>query len=210
MVKTLAILGAGDLGRQIAHYAISDGHYGRVVFFDDVLKNESIHGLDVLGTSEEVEGCFVRNEFDEILIGIGYKHLHRRKELYERFSSKVPFGRVIHTSACVDPSAEIRPGCVIFPGCLIDTKCIILENTILNVSATIAHDTVIGKHCFLSPRVAIAGFVRIGERCMVGINCTVIDNVSICAGTQIGGGSVVIKGIEVPGLYVGNPSRLIR
>ena len=34
-MKTLAIIGSGDLGQQIAHYAISDGHYEKVVFFDD-------------------------------------------------------------------------------------------------------------------------------------------------------------------------------
>ena len=35
MKKTLAIIGSGHLGQQIAHYAISDNHYCKVVFFDD-------------------------------------------------------------------------------------------------------------------------------------------------------------------------------
>ena len=34
-MKTLGIIGAGDLGKQIAYYAINDHHYEDVVFFDD-------------------------------------------------------------------------------------------------------------------------------------------------------------------------------
>ena len=39
MGKRLAILGAGHLGQQIAHYAISDKQYSQVVFFDDLKGN---------------------------------------------------------------------------------------------------------------------------------------------------------------------------
>ena len=35
MKKTLAIIGSGHLGQQIAHYALSDNHYEKVLFFDD-------------------------------------------------------------------------------------------------------------------------------------------------------------------------------
>jgi acetyltransferase-like isoleucine patch superfamily enzyme len=33
--------------------------------------------------------------------------------------------------------------------------------------------------------------------------------VSICSGTVIGAGSVVTKDISVPGIYAGNPAKLI-
>jgi acetyltransferase-like isoleucine patch superfamily enzyme len=46
--------------------------------------------------------------------------------------------------------------------------------------------------------------------CILGINATVIDNITIVSNTQLGGGSVVIKNIEHSGLYVGNPTRFIR
>jgi UDP-3-O-[3-hydroxymyristoyl] glucosamine N-acyltransferase len=80
----------------------------------------------------------------------------------------------------------------------------------MNISCTVAHDTVIGKHSFLSPSVAIAGFVNVKEQCIIGINSTIIDNITMTAKTQIGGGGVVIKDIDEPGLYVGNPVKFIR
>lgn len=210
MKKRLAIIGAGHLGQQIAHYAITDGHYDEVVFFDDVTKEKYICGHKVLGSSLEVEKAFENAEFDKLLIGIGYKHLEVRKGMFEQFKEKIPFGRILHSSSWIDSSATIMPGVVIYPNCCVDAHAKIDNNTVLNVSCTIAHDTVIGKHCFLSPRVAIAGFVAVGDSCVLGINSTIIDNITIIENTQLGGATVVIKNIETSGLYVGNPAKFIR
>ncbi|HMI06608.1 MAG TPA: acetyltransferase [Flavobacterium sp.] len=209
-MKTLAIIGSGHLGQQIAHYAIADRHYAKVVFFDDVATEKMAAGFEILGNSDAIETAFRERKFDEILIGIGYKHLKIRAGLFEKLNAKIPFGKIIHSTVWVDPTAKIHPGCIIYPGCVIDAHSVISENTILNIGCTIAHDTTIGKHCFLSPRVAFAGFVKTGEQCIFGINSTIIDNISIASHIQLGGGSVVIKNIEGQGLYVGNPTRFIR
>jgi len=209
-MKTLAIIGSGDLGQQIAHYAISDGHYEKVVFFDDFSSEKFSAGYEIIGTSDEVESSFEKRLFDELLIGIGYNHLEARKDIFERFSKTIPFGTVIHSTVWKDPTAIVAKGCVIYPGCLIDANSKIEANTILNVHCTIAHDTIIGKHCFLSPRVAVAGFVTIDEKCTIGINATVIDNIEMVSGTRIGAAGNVIKNIEKAGLYVGNPCKFVK
>lgn len=209
-MKTLAIIGGGDLGQQIAHYALSDNHYEKVVFFDDFESKKTINSCEVLGNTNEIQVAFENKLFDELIVGIGYKHLKIRKELYERFSGIIPFGKVIHSSSWIDSTAIVEKGSVIYPSCVIDAKTIIKENTILNVGCTIAHDTIIGSHSFLSPRVAVAGFVIIQEQCVLGINCTIIDNICIEKNTQIGGGTVVIQSINKSGLYVGNPAKFIR
>lgn len=209
-MKTLAIIGSGHLGQQIAHYAISDNHYEKVVFFDDYTEKKEANGFPILGNSDKIEKEFAKQSFDEILIGIGYKHLAKRKEIFETLKNKIPFGKIIHSSCWVDKTAKVLEGCVIYPGCNIDAHAEIQNNTILNIGCTIAHDTVVGNHCFLSPRVALAGFIKMEELCIIGINATVIDNINIVTQTQIGAGTVVIKSIENKGLYVGNPQKYIR
>jgi len=210
MKKTLAIIGCGDLGQQIAYYAISDGHYQNVVFFDDFTKEKKSNGFEILGNCDHIEYEFKNNSFDEIIIGIGYKHLEKRKYFYERLEDKVPFGMILHSSCWIDKTAIVKKGSVIYPSCCIDAHAVIDENTVLNISCSIAHDTIVGKHCFLSPRVAVAGFVKIEDQCVIGINSTIIDNITILSKTQIGAGTVVIDGIKKAGLYVGNPHRFIR
>lgn len=210
MKKKLAIIGSGHLGQQLAHYALSDGHYKEVCFFDDFVSEGIVNGHRLLGNSECVEREFKKKSFDEILIGIGYKHIEKRKYFFEKFSHIIPFGQIIHSSSWIDPSARVGRGCVIYPSCSIDMNVIVHENSIMNAACTIAHDSVVAKHCFLAPTVAIAGFVNIGEQCIIGINSTIIDNINIVSKTQLGGGTVVIGNIEKEGLYVGNPSRFVR
>lgn len=209
-MKTLAIIGAGHLGQQIAHYAITDGHYQKVVYFDDFESEKNVGGFDVLGKSDEVLQEYIKGTFNELIIGIGYKHLDVRKKMFNTYQNQVPFATIIHNSAWVDPSAVIEAGCIIYPRCEIDQNSVIKSNTILNLGCSVAHDTTIGAHSFLAPRVSVAGFVSVGEACILGINCTIVDNLNITDKTQIGAGAVVTRQIDKSGVYFGNPAKFIR
>ena len=209
-MKKLAIIGAGELGKLIAYHAIADKHYSSVVFFDDYSTKTSIDGNPVLGKIDEVEFQFKKKSFDELLVGIGYKHMSFRKKIVEKLENKIPLGQLIHSSSYVDESVTKEQGCIILPGCTIDTNVVLNKNVLLNTGCTLAHDCKIGSHSFISPAVAIAGFVSVGECCFIGINTTIIDTISIAPFSQTGGGTVVISNIEMPGLYVGNPAKFVR
>ena len=209
-MKTLAIIGSGDLGQQIAHYAIFDNHYSKVVFFDDFSNEKHVKGIEIIGKTVSIEKAFSEKLFDEIIIGFGYKHLAVKKKIFDNLKSKIPFGKIIHSSCWIDKLAIIEEGCIIYPGCLIDANTVIKSNSVLNIGCAIAHDSTVGSHCFLSPRVAVAGFVNINEQCFIGINSTIIDSVSIIEKTQIGGATVVIKSIAKAGLYAGNPAKFLK
>ncbi|MFD0962620.1 acetyltransferase [Pseudofulvibacter geojedonensis] len=210
-MKRLAIIGSGDLGQQIAYYAETDKQYKVVGFFDDFTpKGALVKNIPVLGKIAEIEEAFNNNVFDVILIGIGYKHIEFKSNIYKKLKGVIPFGKLIHSSVIADESAIIADGVVIYPGCLIDAQVEIQENSLLNVAVTVAHDTKIGAHSFLSPRVALAGFCAVGEKNILGINSTVIDNITTVNNVQLGGGTVLINNIEKEGLYVGNPARFIR
>ncbi|MBU1529919.1 MAG: N-acetyltransferase [Gammaproteobacteria bacterium] len=49
----------------------------------------------------------------------------------------------------------------------------------------------------------------VGNKVSIGSNATILP-VTICDNVVIGAGSVVTKSIKTPGVYVGNPARLIR
>lgn len=50
---------------------------------------------------------------------------------------------------------------------------------------------------------------HIGNNVSIGTNATILP-VNICNNVVIGAGSVVTKDIEEPGIYAGNPIKLIR
>lgn len=50
---------------------------------------------------------------------------------------------------------------------------------------------------------------RISDNVSIGSNATILP-VTVCNNVVIGAGSVVTKDIKIPGVYVGNPARLIK
>ena len=58
--------------------------------------------------------------------------------------------------------------------------------------------------------VQICGRVRIGNLCFIGAGSIVLNNISICDGVVVGAGSVVVKDICDPGVYVGNTAMKIK
>jgi sugar O-acyltransferase (sialic acid O-acetyltransferase NeuD family) len=207
----IAIVGSGDLARQITHYSETDLKYKVVGFFDDFLEMGSlINGKVILGDIDAVIENYKQNVFDRLVVGIGYKHLDVRARVFDRFKASIPFENIIHPTCNIDNSATIGTGTVLFPGSIIDMNVSIGDNVLLNIDCSIAHDTSIGNHTFLSPSVKIAGFCSIGNKCNLGINTTIIDNIDIVDKVQTGGGTVIIKNITKEGLYVGNPQRYIK
>ena len=210
-MQRLAIIGSGDLGQLIAHHAHTDGHYTVAGFFDDYRPvGTEVLGWPILGGVEAVSAVFAAGGFDALMIGIGYKHLPMRRALFDRFRAEMPLGQVIHSSTYVDPSCRIGAGVFVLPGGVLDFNVVLEDNVLLNTGCCIAHDSVVRAHTFLSPRVAVAGFVEIGEGCNIGINTTIIDNITLAAGIQTGGGTVVTKSLTAAGLYVGAPARFVR
>lgn len=209
--RRIAIIGSGDLGQSIAHYGNHNG-YHIVGFYDDYQQSDSVVGLPVLGKLDDIVDDFKLKTFDALLCGIGYKHFDFREKVYTKYciNNNIPFATLIDQSCNIDSTASIGEGSVLFPGVQLDKGVTIEENVILNISVTIAHDSTVKAHSFLSPRVAMAGFSTIGKRCMIGINSTIIDNITICDDVRIGGGNLVIHDIDKPGLYVGCPARFIK
>lgn len=207
-MKRLGIVGAGDLGLQLAHLARKTGKYDPVAFFDDGSEvGRLIDGVPVHGSLSVMEEASFLPPFDELVIAIGYRHLAFRQQLFERLRARFRFATLVDPNALVDPTCIIGEGAVVYAGCVIDMNSEIGCNALLNIGCVIAHDSKVGAGCFLSPAVKIAGFVQLEPSVTLGISTTVIDNVRIASGVRTGAGAVVINDLQVPGLYVGVPAR---
>lgn len=211
-MKRLVIIGAGELGQQIAHFVTVDQQFNFIGYVDDWQeKGTIINGKPVLGSINNLSKLYSDGAFDEVLIGVGYKHLKFRKALYDRFYGEIPFATFIHSSCYVDPTAEIGEGAVIYPKCIIDKNTHIKNNVLLNWGTGIGHDSILEEHSFFAPRATLAGCTKIGEMCFIGAGAVIIDHISIANSTLIGGGAIVVENITKPqGIYVGNPARFLK
>ena len=101
-------------------------------------------------------------------------------------------------------------GIFILPGTIIDMNVNICDNVLINIACNIAHDSIVREHSFVAPGVTIAGNVEIGECNFVGVGSTILDGIKTCPEVVIGGGAVVTKDINLPGVYVGVPARRLK
>ena len=207
----LAIIGAGDLGQQIAAIARAHGGYDVVGFFDDFQEvGTNTDGGPVLGPIDDIEARHAEGAFDSLLAGIGYKHVDFRRECFDRFAATILFPSLVHPAAHLEPTVTLGPGTIVGAGCVFDGGVRVAENCFFNPGCIVAHDTVVGAHGFCGPGVTLAGFVTVEQDCFLGVGTTVIDNVRIVAGTQTGGGTLVTTDVTDPGLYIGAPARKLR
>lgn len=202
----IAIVGAGELGQQIAHLGLKNG-YKVVGFFDDWSTETTVMNLPVFGKLEDVD---VRNEeFDALVLGVGYKHFEFREKVFEALHTKYRFATIIDESDVIDSTATIGEGCVLYPNVTIDKGVRIENNVVLNISVSIGHDSIVGAHSFVCGGALFAGRVKLGKCSFVGVHATLSDDIEIASNTIIGAHSLVLHGITLGGAYVGVPVRRI-
>ena len=73
----------------------------------------------------------------------------------------------------------------------------------------IGHNAIIDEDTIITA-CAEMGRVRIGKRVWIGPNTSIKEGVVICDDAFVGIGSVIIRSLEVPGVYAGAPTRMLR
>ncbi len=62
----------------------------------------------------------------------------------------------------------------------------------------------------ISPNVAIAGGVKIGEGTHIGIGACIIPGITIGKWVTVGAGAIIIKDVPDFAVVVGNPAKIIK
>jgi acetyltransferase-like isoleucine patch superfamily enzyme len=113
----------------------------------------------------------------------------------------------------IGPFVEIQKGAVVGKRTRVQSHSMICELVEIGEDCFIGHGVM-----FINDTFATGGPARrrdlwrattIGKGVSIGSNATILP-VRICADTVIGAGAVVTRDIAVPGIYAGNPARLLR
>jgi len=123
------------------------------------------------------------------------------------------YGCTIGSETFVGPFVEIQKGAKIGKRCRIQSHSFICELVTIGDDCFVSHGAM-----FINDRFDRGGpadtrevwrATKIGNRVSIGTNATILP-VTICDRAVVGAGAVVTKDITEPGIYVGNPSRLLR
>lgn len=114
----------------------------------------------------------------------------------------------------IGPFVEIQKGVTIGRRCRIQSHSFVCELVIIGDDTTVAHGVMFINDPYKAGGPArgdrsLWRATRVGSNVSIGSNATILP-VSICDHAVIGAGAVVVKNIDEPGVYAGNPARLLR
>jgi acetyltransferase-like isoleucine patch superfamily enzyme len=124
------------------------------------------------------------------------------------------YGCVIGDDSCIGPFVEIQRGAVIGKRCRIQSHAFICDLVTIGDDSFISHGVMFINDPFVIGGPAMRNRelwrpTRIGCHVSIGTNATILP-VTICSHVVIGAGAVVTRDISEPGIYAGNPARLLR
>lgn len=123
------------------------------------------------------------------------------------------YGCTLGDSVFVGPFVEIQRDVTIGARTRIQSHSFVCSLVTIGEDCFIAHGVMFINDLFDEghPSRTPQGWqgTTIGNKVSIGSNATILP-VEICDGVVIGAGAVVTKSIDTPGIYAGNPARLIR
>lgn len=203
----LGILGAGELGQQIAEIAKVSHDFSGIVFFDDTLEKGTLIGdSPVLGPLKDVPDRIADGSVQQVVLGVGFKHFAFRESLAAS-GADWPWATIIGEGCIIAPTARIGQGCVLYPGTVLDRQVKLGAHNILNLRTTISHDCQLGPHNFLAPCTVLSGFVEMGSANFIGTGSVISSRIKLGSCNFFGAGSVVVRDFGDHVKAYGNPAR---
>lgn len=210
-MKDLYIIGAGGFGREVAWLVERineiEPTWNIKGFIDD---NESRWGTKendyvVLG------GCDYLKTLGEVYAVCAIGAAKVRKSVIEKIQeSSIKFATLIDPSALISKRVEVGEGTIICANSILTVDIKIGKHVIINLDCTIGHDDIIDDFVTIYPSVNVSGNVHLGECSELGTGMQIIQGKTVAKNTIIGAGAVVVRDIEVSGIYVGSPAKKIK
>ena len=123
------------------------------------------------------------------------------------------YGCAIGDETFIGPFVEIQKGATIGKRCRIQSHSFICDLVTIGDDCFISHGAMFINDLFVTGGPAgkpeLWRQTKLGNHVSVGTNATILP-VTICDQVVIGAGAVVTKDIVEPGIYAGNPARLLR
>lgn len=114
---------------------------------------------------------------------------------------------VVHPRAFVADDAEVGLGSQILAMSAVCTNVKLGDAVIVNTSASVDHDCVIGSGVHIGPGAHLAGEVHVEEHSFIGIGAVILPRLRIGHDAIIGAGAVVTRDVSPGQTVAGNPAK---
>lgn len=210
----LAIFGTSGFSKEVLDIAL-DQQYKDIVF---LTHDNSITG-DVLGFPIQHENNIpkLENEGYKFVIAAGSGEI--REKIFNKYPN-LTYPNLIHSSVTygyqMDTTFSLSQGLIFAAGVRVTTACEVGNFIVLNLNATIGHDSRLDDFVSVMPGANISGNVHLCRESYVGTGATILQGkdeehkMEIGSKSVIGAGSVVVKPVAKNTIVVGAPAKELK
>lgn len=207
-MEKILIIGSGGHCKVIIDLIKSSTNYEIAGIIENDLSVEDVLGIPIIGCDEDIFK-FYRKGIKNAFVCIGDITVRTKIfELLKQTGFTIP--TLIHKRSIISEFCSLQMGTCIMAGVIINAGSYIGENCIINTGAIIEHDCIIGNNTNISPRVSLAGGVKVGENSYIGLGSTVIQQIDIENNVFIGAGAVVVNNIPQNTVGYGVPCKIVK
>ena len=211
MKDSLVLIGGGGHCKSCIDVIESEGRFSIAGILDiPERKGQKISGYPVIGIDDDIPELAKTYRYFFITMG-HIKSPGFRIKMFDYLKSlglEIPV--IISPNAHVSSRSKIGEGTIVMHNVLVNSEAETGVNCILNTGCLVEHETYIGDHCHISTRAVLNGQCKVGSRCFIGSSTVLGNNIRINDDILVSAGSLVLKDLERPGTYIGNPLRKIR
>lgn len=169
------------------------------------LHDQEVCGLPVLGPED------LLTDLPDVRAVCAIGDPRKRRSVVKRLQAQgVKFATIVHPSVACSKYVSIGEGSIIASHVSLTTQVRVGQHVIVNVNASVSHDSILGAFATLAPGVRIPGHVAVGDGVELGVNSCVLPGLSLGKGALIGAGAVVTRNVEPDTVVAGVPARVLR
>lgn len=214
MSEDIFVVGAGGFGREVVdiieaiNEAAAEPIWALRGVVDDAPSAENLQRLidrsiEYLGTISDTLGAPGRPAF---IVGVGSPAA--RESLASTLEAHgFRAATLVHPTVTLGSQVTLGPGSVLCAGVRITTNVVIGNHVHVNLNATIGHDSFLDDYVSVNPLASISGDCVVMARALLGVSASVINGVTVGAGSVVGGGACVVRDVPAAATVVGVPAK---
>lgn len=214
MPKSLVVVGAGGLGREVVETVRAVNAVSRTwdlegFVDDDTSLPPEIEGVPVLGSTSQLREM---SDDVSVVVCVGRPGLNwSRKQVVAKLDLPVDrYATIVHPSAIIPPTSRLGAGSIVLGGVIATTTVMIGEHVVVMPGAILTHDNRIGDFVTFGAGVRLAGGVAVGEGAYLGAGALVREDRTIGRWSLVGMGAAVTTDIPDGEVWAGVPARYLR
>ncbi|HZL57397.1 MAG TPA: acetyltransferase [Bryobacteraceae bacterium] len=207
-MKRCLVVGAAGCGREVLSWALhmkqQDWHIEGFLDADPLALEGTDFPYRVLG---DPAGWTPAG--DEVFIaGLGDPETRMRVclGLKERGAE---FVTVLHPTVVLALNVTIGEGCVLAPNVVVSANARLGKFILVNIAASIGHDSDTGDGSTVSCHCDVMGHVKIGRGCFLGSHASVLPGKRVGDGAIVGAGSAVTRHVAERTTVLGVPAQVL-